>query len=91
MIFRPESLLVYFNIDNVCDVILSRVRGEPTPPKLVVLDLSAAARVDMQSAHMLAGIADELTAKVSNFTRSNRVPLCANGSGTNMWMANWAA
>jgi MFS superfamily sulfate permease-like transporter len=67
MIFRPESLLVYFNIDNVCDVILSRVRGEPTPPKLVVLDLSAAARVDMQSAHMLAGIADELTAQGIQF------------------------
>ena len=67
MIFRPESLLVYFNIDNVCDVILSRVRGEPTPPKLVVLDLSAAARVDMQSAHMLAGIADELTAEGIQF------------------------
>jgi SulP family sulfate permease len=67
MIFRPESLLVYFNIDNVCDVILSRVRGEPTPPKLVVLDLSAAARVDMQSAHMLAGIADELTARGIQF------------------------
>ena len=67
MIFRPESLLVYFNIDNVCDVILSRVRGEPTPPKLVVLDLSAAARVDMQSAHMLAGMADELTAQDIQF------------------------
>jgi sulfate permease, SulP family len=67
MIFRPESLLVYFNIDNVCDVILSRVRGEPMPPKLVVLDLSAAARVDMQSAHMLAGMADELTAQGIQF------------------------
>jgi len=67
MIFRPESLLVYFNIDNVCDVILSRVRGEPTPPKLVVLDLSAAARVDMQSAHTLAGMADELTAQAIQF------------------------
>ena len=67
MIFRPESLLVYFNIDNVCDVILSRVRGEPGPPKLVVLDLSAAARVDMQSAHMLAGMADELTAQGIQF------------------------
>jgi high affinity sulfate transporter 1 len=67
MIFRPESLLVYFNIDNVCDVILSRVRDEPTPPKLVVLDLSAAARVDMQSAHMLAGMADELTAQGIQF------------------------
>jgi high affinity sulfate transporter 1 len=67
MIFRPESGLVYFNVDNVCEMILSRVYAEPTPPKLVVLDLSAAARVDMQSAHTLAGMADELTAKRIRF------------------------
>src|SRR5438270_7991032 len=42
LIFRPESGLVYFNVDNVCDSILSRVRAEPTPPKLVLVDLSAA-------------------------------------------------
>src|SRR4029450_4390446 len=62
MIFRPESGLVYFNVDNVCDAILSRVRVEATPPKLVVLDLSAAPLVDMQSAYALASMADELTA-----------------------------
>ncbi len=38
------------------------MRSEATPPKLVVLDLSAAPYVDMQSAHALAGLADELTA-----------------------------
>ncbi len=62
MIFRPESALVYFNVDNVYDAILNRVRAEPTPPKLIVLDLSEAANVDMQSAHTLASMADELTA-----------------------------
>jgi SulP family sulfate permease len=67
MIFRPESGLVYFNVDNVCDAILSRVHTEPTPPKLVVLDLSAAPLVDMQSAHTLAGMADELVAKHIRF------------------------
>jgi MFS superfamily sulfate permease-like transporter len=67
MIFRPESGLVYFNVDNVCDTILSRVRSEPTPPKLVVLDLSAAPRVDMQSAFTLAGMADELIAEHIRF------------------------
>jgi SulP family sulfate permease len=67
MIFRPESGLVYFNVDNVCDAILSRVHTEPTPPKLVVLDLSAAPLVDMQSAHTLAGMADELIAKHIRF------------------------
>jgi MFS superfamily sulfate permease-like transporter len=62
MIFRPESVLIYFNIDNVCEAILSRVHLEPAPPKLVVVDLSAAPMVDMQSAHTLAAMADELTA-----------------------------
>ena len=61
LIFRPESGLVYFNVDNVCESILKRVRAESPPPTLVVLDLSAAPRVDMQSAHALAGMAGELT------------------------------
>jgi SulP family sulfate permease len=60
LIFRPESSLVYFNIDHVCMTILDRVRQEPVPPRLVVLDMSAAPYVDLQSAHALAGLADEL-------------------------------
>src|SRR5882672_11246124 len=55
LIFRPESGLVYFNVDDVCRTILDRVNAEPTLPRLVVLDLSAAPRVDLQSAHALAG------------------------------------
>lgn len=62
LIFRPESGLICFNVDHVCETNLDRVNAEPTPPKLVVLDLSAAPRVDLQSAHTLAGMADELTA-----------------------------
>jgi high affinity sulfate transporter 1 len=67
LIFRPESGLVYFNVDHVCETILDRVFAEPTPPKLVVLDLSAAPRVDLQSAHSLAGMAEEITAKKIRF------------------------
>ncbi len=62
LIFRPESGLLYFNVDHVRDLILDRARAEATPPQLVVLDLSAAPLVDLQSAHTLAGLADELTA-----------------------------
>jgi high affinity sulfate transporter 1 len=61
LIFRPESGLVYFNVDHVCEIILDGVRAETQPPKLVILDLSAAPHVDLQSAHTLAGLADELT------------------------------
>ena len=67
MVFRPESALIYFNIDNVCDSILNRIRAAPKLPKLVVLDLSAAPLVDMQSAHTLAGMADDLTAEGIRF------------------------
>jgi MFS superfamily sulfate permease-like transporter len=67
LIFRPESGLVYFNIDHVCESILKRVESEATSTRLVVLDLSAAPRVDLQSAHTLAGMAKEITAKKIRF------------------------
>jgi high affinity sulfate transporter 1 len=60
LIFRPEASLVYFNVDHVCTTILDRVRQEAVPPRLVVLDLSAAPYIDLQSAHALAGLAEEL-------------------------------
>jgi sulfate permease, SulP family len=62
LICRPESGLVYFNMDHVRDTILDRIRAEAVPPKLVILDLSAAPLVDMHSAHMLANLAEELSA-----------------------------
>ncbi|MGA7116615.1 MAG: SulP family inorganic anion transporter [Hyphomicrobium sp.] len=60
LIVRPEASLIYFNIDHVCDTIVTRVRAGPDTPGLVVLDLSAAPYVDLQSAHSLAGMAGEL-------------------------------
>jgi sulfate permease, SulP family len=67
LIFRPESGLVYFNMDHVRDTILDRVCAEAVSPKLVLLDLSAAPYVDMHGAHMLASLAEELTAKGRRF------------------------
>jgi SulP family sulfate permease len=61
LIFRPESPLLYFNVDHVCETILNRARSLP-PPKAVIIDLSAAPHVDLQSAHTLGLLADELTA-----------------------------
>ena len=62
LIFRPESGLIYFNVDHACDTILDRVRAESPLPRAVVLDLSAMPRVDLQAAHAIAGMAVELTA-----------------------------
>ena len=67
LIFRPESGLVYFNIDHVCETILNRVQAETPPPRLVILDLSAAPRVDLQSALTLSAMASEITAKQIRF------------------------
>jgi high affinity sulfate transporter 1 len=67
LIFRPESGLVYFNIDHVCRTILDRVNAEPIPPRLVVLDLSAAPRVDIQSAQALGDLSKELISKGLQF------------------------
>jgi MFS superfamily sulfate permease-like transporter len=61
-IFRPESGLMYFNMDHVRDAIVDRVRAQTAVPRLVVLDLSAVPRLDMHSAQMLGSVADELTA-----------------------------
>ncbi len=62
MAFRPESGLIYFNMDHVHDTIAERVRAATSPCKLVVIDLSAAPYVDMHAVHMLADVAEELTA-----------------------------
>ena len=62
LIVRPESGLLYFNVDYVRDVILDRTRTVATPPQLVVLDLSASPLVDLQGSYALAGLADELAA-----------------------------
>lgn len=62
VICRPESSLLYFNVDHVCEVILARTHREATLSKLVVLDLSTTAYVDLQAAHSLAHLARELSA-----------------------------
>ena len=62
IIARPETGLVYFNVDQVRDAILDRVQAEPAKPGLLILDLSAAPYVDLQSAEVLSGLADELAA-----------------------------
>ena len=61
MIFRIESGLFYFNVEYVRETILARTRGDENL-KLVVLDLSNAPHVDLQSAATLNSLEDELAA-----------------------------
>lgn len=53
MVFRSEASLLYFNVDNVRDAIMARLRAETTPVRLVVCDLSTSPYVDMAGAEML--------------------------------------
>jgi sulfate permease, SulP family len=62
LVLRPESSVIYFNVERMCDAIRDRIRACAPRPGLIVLDLSAAAHVDMQSAHTLAALADEVRA-----------------------------
>lgn len=61
LIVRPEASLIYFNIEHVRTSITDKASEGPSKPRLVVLDLSAAPYVDLQSAHALAEMADELS------------------------------
>src|SRR5438876_774366 len=67
LLVRVDSSLLYFNIDHVCTAILGRVSAAPTLPRLVILDFSAAPRVDLQSAQALGDLANELTSKGLQF------------------------
>src|SRR5881392_4070230 len=67
LLVRVEAALLYFNAEHVRDRVAVRLLAEATPPKIVILDLSASPRVDLQSAHALGGMADELTAKGIRF------------------------
>ena len=62
-IFRPEASVIYFNVDHICDSIRNRVASLGTEVHLVVIDLSAAAHVDVQGAHNLASLAEDLRAR----------------------------
>lgn len=62
LIFRVEAALLYFNVDYVRDEVLNHVRAASPPPRLVVCDLSASPRVDLQSAHTMGQLADDLNA-----------------------------
>jgi high affinity sulfate transporter 1 len=62
LIFRPESSLIYFNMDHVCDRIRAGASAETPRPRLVVVDLSASPYMDIHGAHSLAELADELRA-----------------------------
>src|SRR6266581_175337 len=59
---RVESSLLYFNAEHVRDTVAARLRAEPTPPKIVILDLSASPHMDIQACGVVMNIADDVKA-----------------------------
>jgi len=53
LLFRVEASLLYFNVEHVREAVWRNIRSAPTPPQLVVCDLSSSPTVDLAGAHML--------------------------------------
>jgi sulfate permease, SulP family len=61
LIVRVESSLLYFNAEHVRDTVAARLRAE-TPPKIVILDLSASPHMDIQACGVVMNMADDIKA-----------------------------
>ena len=62
LIVRVESSLLYFNAEHVRDTVAARLRAEATPPKIVILDLSASPHLDIQACGVVMNMADDIKA-----------------------------
>ena len=62
LLVRVESSLLYFNAEHVRDMVAAGLRAEGTPPKIVILDLSASPFMDIQACGVVMNIADDIKA-----------------------------
>src|SRR5436189_2187283 len=62
LLVRVESSLLYFNAEHVRDTVAARLRAEATPPKIVILDLSASPHMDIQACGVVMNMADDVKA-----------------------------
>ncbi|PYV52291.1 MAG: DNA repair protein, partial [Acidobacteria bacterium] len=60
LLVRVESSLLYFNAEHVRDTVAARLRAEATPPKIVILDLSASPHMDIQACDVVMNMADDI-------------------------------
>jgi high affinity sulfate transporter 1 len=62
LLVRVESSLLYFNAEHVRDMVAARLRADATPPKIVILDLSASPFMDIQACGVVMNMADDIKA-----------------------------
>ncbi|HOX78563.1 MAG TPA: sulfate permease [Bacteroidales bacterium] len=67
LILRPESSLLYFNVNFIRDSIKQALSNYPGKPYLVILDLSSANFVDVAGARFLLWLEDDLEKKGIGF------------------------
>ncbi|HMN96863.1 MAG TPA: SulP family inorganic anion transporter [Phycisphaerales bacterium] len=60
LIVRPESSILYFNAEFIHDAVIDAIDDAEEAPRAVVVDLSAAALMDIHGAAMLKKLAAEL-------------------------------
>ncbi len=58
--FRVEASLLYFNVENVAEAVIDRVRAEAGRVRMVVCDLSTSPFIDLAGARMLSKLSDDL-------------------------------
>jgi sulfate permease, SulP family len=63
ILLRPESSLLYFNVDWVRDTVLRAASASDSSLRLIVCDLSAATNIDLAGARMLADLQKELSGR----------------------------
>src|SRR5438034_4350513 len=85
LIFRPESGLMYFNMDHVRDKIVDRVGAETTTPKLVVLDLSECRGWTCTARRCLGAWRMNSPRLASRCRPWKRAPRCASVCGAKGW------
>ncbi len=59
MLFRVESVILYFNVEFIATTIRERIQTANLPVKLVIIDLSTSPYVDSAGGRMLAGLEKE--------------------------------
>src|SRR5437764_8399169 len=62
LLVRVEAALLSFNAAYVRDTVAARLHAETTPPKIVILDLSASPHMDIQACGVVMNMADDIKA-----------------------------
>lgn len=67
LLFRVESTVLYFNVENIRSVIWSSILSSDASLKIVIWDLSSSSYIDLAGARLIRRLYQELAAKGISF------------------------